>query len=329
MAIDLGTANSIVLVLGKGVVITEPTVVALDEETSKVLAVGNSAKEMLGKTPEGVLACRPLRDGVIADYAVTESLLKYLINKALGGARLFKPEVMVSVPSGVTSVESRAVLDACYFAGARSAHLIPEPLAAAIGAGLPVSEPSGNMVVNIGGGTSEVAIISLYGIVSQGSVRVAGNKIDEVIIQHLRRKFGLIIGEKTAEDVKISIGSAFPLENDPIFEVRGRDFVSGLPRTVPVTSAEICHAIQGPLSQIVSAIRSVLEQTPPELASDIVDRGFVLSGGTSQLRNLDSYLSQAISVPVHVADDPIFCVVKGIAAILENSHLYSKSMTKT
>lgn len=328
IAIDLGTANSVVYVIGKGIVLNEPTVVAVSEDDDRVVAVGNDAKEMLGRTPVGIAASRPLRDGVIADYAVTEAMLKYFITKSLGSSRLFRPEVMVSVPAGVTSVESRAVLDAAFAAGARNAFLIPEPLAAAIGTGLPVSEPSGNMVVNIGGGTSEIAVISLYGIVAYGSVRVAGNKIDEAIIQHIRRKYGLLIGDKTAEDIKKTIGSAFALHKEEFVEVKGRDSISGLPKTVPVGSTEISQAIQGPLAQIVTSIRSVLEQTPPELASDIIDKGFVLSGGSSQLRNIDVFISQATSVPTHVADEPLLCVVKGVAHAMENLDLFSKSLTK-
>ncbi len=328
IAIDLGTANSLVYVLGRGIVLNEPTVVAVSDDDGRVVAVGNDARDMLGKTPEGITACRPLRDGVIADYAVTEAMLRYFINKSIGGSRLFRPDVMVSVPAGVTSVEARAVLDAAYSAGAKSAYLIPEPLAAAIGTGLPISEPSGNMIVNIGGGTSEIAVISLYGLVAYGSIRVAGNKIDEAISQHIRRKHGLLVGDKTAEDVKKTIGSAYPLAKEETLEVRGRDFISGLPKTITVTSTEISQAIQSPLSQIVSAIRSVLEQTPPELSSDILDKGFVLSGGTSQLRNLDSFISQATSVPAHVADSPLLCVVKGIAIALDNLELYNKSLTK-
>jgi len=328
IAIDLGTANSLVYVIGKGIVLNEPTVVAVVAEDGRVVAVGNDAKEMLGKTPESIEASKPLRDGVIADYAVTEALLKYFINKSIGGSRLFKPEVMVSVPAGVTSVESRAVLEATYSAGARNAFLIPEPLAAAVGTGLPVSEPSGNMIVNIGGGTSEIAVVSLYGMVVHGSVRVAGNKMDEAIIQHIRRKFGLIIGDKTAEDVKKTIGSAFPLPKEEFMEVKGRDSISGLPKTIVVGSNEVCQAIQGPLSQIVLAIKSVLEQTPPELSSDIIDKGFVLSGGSSQLRNIDSFITHSTSVPTHVADEPLLCVVRGIAHVMENMDLFNKSLTK-
>lgn len=328
IAIDLGTANSVVYVSGRGVVINEPTVVAVTEDDGRVVAVGNDAKEMLGKTPGGYTASRPLRDGVIADYAVTEAMLKYFINKAIGGTRLFKPDVMVSVPAGVTSVEARAVLDAAYSAGAKSAYLVPEPLAAAVGAGLPVSEPSGNMVVNIGGGTSEIAVVSLYGMVVSGSIRVAGNKIDEAISQHIRRKFGLLIGDKTAEDVKKAIGSAFPLAKEEVMEVKGRDSISGLPKTIAINSTEISQAIQAPLSQIVSAVKNVLEQTPPELASDIIDKGFVLSGGSSLLRNLDSFISQQTAVPAHVADEPLLCVVRGISHALDNIYLFNKSVTK-
>ncbi len=328
IAIDLGTANSVVYVSGKGIVMNEPTVVAISEDDGRVVAVGNDARDMLGKTPEGISALRPLRDGVIADYGVTEALLKYFINKALGGSRLFKPDVIVSVPAGVTSVESRAVLDAAYSAGARYAYLVPEPLAAAIGTGLPVSEPSGNMIVNIGGGTTEIAVVSLYGMVTFGSVRVAGNKLDEAIGQHIRRKYGLLIGDKASEDVKKNMGSAFAISKEEFLEVKGRDSISGLPKTVIVNSTEISHCIQGPLSQIVSAIRGVLEQTPPELSSDIIDKGLVLSGGSSQLRNLDSFISQATAVPAHVADEPLLCVVRGAAFAMDNLDLFSKSVTK-
>lgn len=328
IAIDLGTANSVVYVSGKGIVMNEPTVVAISEDDGRVVAVGNDAKEMLGKTPEGISALRPLRDGVIADYGVTEALLKYFINKALGGSRLFKPDVIVSVPAGVTSVESRAVLDAAYSAGARYAYLVPEPLAAAIGTGLPVSEPSGNMIVNIGGGTTEIAVVSLYGMVTFGSVRVAGNKLDEAIGLHIRRKYGLLIGDKASEDVKKNVGSAFTIAKEEFLEVKGRDSISGLPKTIIVNSTEVSHCIQSPLSQIVSAIRGVLEQTPPELSSDIIDKGLVLSGGSSQLRNLDSFISQATAVPAHVADEPLLCVVRGAAFAMDNLDLFSKSVTK-
>ena len=328
IAIDLGTANSIVYISGKGIVLNEPTVVAMSVDDGNVIAVGLEAREMLGKTPENITALRPLRSGVIADYLVTEALLRYFINKAIGRSRIFKPEVMISVPVGVTSVEARAVLDAAYSAGARLAYLIPEPLAAAIGTGLPVSEPSGNMIVNIGGGTSEVAVISLYGIVVHGSVRVAGNDLDEAVAQHIRRKYNLIIGENTAEKVKMEIGAAFPLPKEITIEVKGRDSINGLPRTVSVSSSEIVQALAHPLSQIAVSVKSVLENTPPELASDIIDKGIVLSGGTAQLKNLDKYLSHFTGVPVHVADDPLFCVVRGIGSAVENLDLFSKSITR-
>ena len=328
IAIDLGTANSIVYVLGKGVVANEPTVVAVTIDDERVIAVGKEAREMMGKTPEGLTATRPLRSGVIADYLVTEALLKYLIDKAVGRARLFKPEVMVSIPAGATSVEARAVLDAAYSAGARLAYLIPEPLAAAIGTGLPISEPTGNMVVNIGGGTSEIAVVSLYGMVSHGSVRIGGNSLDEAIATHIRRKYNLLIGDNTSERVKIQIGAAFPLPKDEKMEVKGRDSVSGLPRTVSITSGEIVQALAQPLAQIAIGIKNVLEQTPPELASDIIDKGIVLTGGTSLLRNLDKYITHFTGVPAHVADDPLLCVVHGIAKVMENLEIFDKSIVK-
>lgn len=328
IAIDLGTANSVVYMLGKGVVANEPTVVAVTIDDEKIVAVGKEAREMLGKTPEGVTATRPLRNGVIADYAVTEALLKYLIDKAVGRSRLFRPEVMVSIPAGATSVEARAVLDAAYSAGARIAYLIPEPLAAAIGTGLPISEPSGNMVVNIGGGTSEIAVVSLYGMVSHGSVRIGGNSLDEAIATHIRRKYNLLIGDNTSENVKIKIGAAFPLPKDEKMEVKGRDSVSGLPRTVTITSGEIVQALAQPLGQIAIGIKNVLEQTPPELASDIIDKGIVLTGGTSLLRNLDKYITHFTGVPAHVADDPLLCVVRGIAKAMENLEIFDKSIVK-
>ncbi len=328
IAIDLGTANSLVYVIGKGLIANEPTVVAVTVEDEKVVAVGKEAKEMLGRTPEGITANRPLRSGVIADYQITEALLKYLIDKAVGRSRLFKPEVMVSIPAGATSVEARAVLDAAYSAGARVAYLIPEPLAAAIGTGLPISEATGNMIVNIGGGTSEIAVVSLYGMVSHGSARVGGNALDEAIATHVRRKYNLLIGDNTAEYVKMTIGAAFPLPKEEKLEVKGRDSVSGLPRTIVLTSGEVVQALSQPLSQIALAIKNVLEKTPPELASDIIDKGIVLTGGTSQLRNLDRYITHFTGVPAHVADDPLFCVLKGIAKALENVDMFNKSLMK-
>ncbi|OGY24454.1 MAG: rod shape-determining protein [Candidatus Woykebacteria bacterium RBG_13_40_7b] len=328
LGIDLGTANSLVYLEGKGVVLNEPTVVAITIEDGTVVAVGNEAKEMLGRTPEGVTASRPLRDGVIADYAVTEAMLRYFMEKVLGARRFFKPEVMICVPAGVTQVERRAVLDATMSAGAKTAYLIDEPLAASIGAKIPIALPSGNMIIDIGGGSTEAAVISLGGVVVHNSVRVAGNKIDEAITSYIRRKYNLIIGERTAEEIKINIGSATPLEESVTFEVRGRDSISGLPRVVEITSEEVTEAIQLPLKQIVDGIKLVLEQTPPELSSDIIDKGIVLSGGTALLKNLDKLFSQELGVPAQVADNPLLCVVQGTGVALENIDLYKRSITK-
>ena len=328
IAIDLGTANSLVYVFGKGIVLNEPTVVALTDDDEKIVAIGAVAREMLGKTPENLVASRPLKSGVIADYLVTETLLRYFVDKAIGRSRIFKPDIMVSVPAGATSVESRAVLDAAYSAGAKVAYLIPEPLAAAVGTGMPVSEPSGNMIVNIGGGTTEIAIVSLYGIVVHGSVRVGGHTLDEAISLYLRRKYNLLIGENTAEDVKIKIGAAYPLPKVKTLEVKGRDSVSGFPRTVTVTSGEIVECLSQPLSQIALAIKNVLEMTPPELASDIVDKGMTLSGGASLLQNLDKYITHFAGVPAHIADEPLFCVINGMAEILGRVDMYRKSVIK-
>lgn len=327
IAIDLGTANSLIYEVGRGIVLNEPTVVAVTVDEGKVVAVGKSAKEMLGRTPSNITASRPLREGVIADYAVTEALLKYFIDEICGSSRLIRPEVLVSVPAGVTSVEARAVLDATISAGARNAYLIPEPLAAAIGAEIPISEPRGNMIVNLGGGATEVAVISLGGIVVQGSVRVAGNRIDEAIADYLRREYNLTVGDQTAERVKIEIGSASPLEENAKREVKGRDSISGLPKVVEVTSHEITAAIAAPLSEIVSAIKLVLERTPPELASDVIDRGMVLSGGTALLRDLNKLLTQETGVAVHLADEPLFCVIKGCGEVLKNLGVFRKNLT--
>jgi len=326
IAIDLGTANSLVYEVGRGIVLNEPTVVAVTADSGKVVAVGGSAKEMLGRTPTDIKASRPMKDGVIADYAVTEALLKYFIDEVCGSSRLVRPEVMVSVPAGVTSVESRAVLDATIAAGARYAYLIPEPLAAAIGAGIPISAPFGNMIVNLGGGATEVAVISLGGIVVQGSVRVAGNRIDEAIAEHLRREHSITVGDQTAEAVKIEIGSAVPLKEEIRREVKGRDSVSGLPKVVEIGSHEVTTAIERPLSEIISTIRVVLERTPPELASDVIDRGMILSGGTALLRNLSKLLTQKTGVPVHTADDPLLCVIQGCGEISKNLDVFKKNL---
>lgn len=328
IAIDLGTANSLVYISGEGIVLNEPTVVALTIDDNKVVAVGSEAREMLGRTPVNIQASKPLRDGVIADYVITEAMLKYFISKVCGRSRLFKPEVMVSVPVGVTSVESRAVLDATLSAGAKEAFLIPEPLAAAIGAKLPIAEASGNMIFNAGGGTTEVAIISLGGIVVSESIRVAGNKIDEAIASYVRRKYNLIIGERTAEEAKMRIGSALPLGKELKMEVKGRDSLTGLPKILELTSTEISEAILSPLNAMVFAVKQVLEKTPPELSSDAIDKGMVLTGGTSLLRNLDKLLSSRIGIPAHVVEEPITCVVKGAGIAIENMDVFKKSVVK-
>ncbi len=328
IGIDLGTANSLVYLENQGVVLNEPTVVAVSTEENEVVAVGNEAREMLGRTPVGITASRPLRDGVIADYVVTEAMLRYFIDKVCGRSRLFKPEVMICVPAGVTSVERRAVLDATLSAGAKTAFLIDEPLAAAIGARIPIAAPSGNMIVDIGGGSTEAAVISLGGVVVHASARVAGNKIDEAIAQYIRRKYNLIIGERTAEDIKINIGSATLTDKLEKMEVRGRDSITGLPRTIEVTNREITEAIKNPLNQILDALKGVLEQTPPELAADIIDKGIVMSGGTSLLKNLDKFFTESTGVPCHVAEDALLCVVTGTGLALDNIDLYKKSISK-
>ncbi|OIP97389.1 rod shape-determining protein [candidate division WWE3 bacterium CG09_land_8_20_14_0_10_39_24] len=326
IAIDLGTANSLVYVSGKGVIINEPTVVAVSVGGGDVIAVGNSAKEMIGRTPEGILPFRPLKDGVIADYSITEAMLKYFLNKALGRVRFMGPTILIAVPAGVSSVESRAVIESAFGAGAKTAFLMPEPLAASIGAGLPISAASGNMIVNSGGGTTEIAIVSLGGLVVHGSVRVAGNKIDEAIASYIRRKYGLIIGDKTAEQLKIKIGSALMLEKEIKAEVKGRDFVEGLPKTLVVTSSEITAAIEPTLKQIAQAIKEVLSRTPPELSADVLDKGIVMSGGTALLKNFDKYITKATGIPAHIADSPLFCVIKGLGTAVENLGVFEKAL---
>jgi len=328
LGIDLGTANSLVWEVGKGLILNEPTVVAISVEDQKVLAVGKEAKLMLGRTPEFIFACRPMRDGVIADYETTEAMLRYFIQKVCGKFFFFKPEIMICVPAGVTQVEQRAVLDATMSAGARVAYLIDEPLAAAIGARVPVSEPSGNMIVDMGGGSTEAAVISLGGVVTHKSLRVAGNKIDDAIAVYLRKKHGILIGEQTAEEIKIKLGSAVVSKKKKSMEVKGRDSIYGLPKVVEVTNDEITEAISGPLKQILAVIKGVLEETPPELVSDIVDKGIVLSGGTSLLRNLDRFLSDNIDVAFHRVEEPMLSVVKGTALALENLELYQRAIRK-
>lgn len=327
LGIDLGTANSLVYLAGEGVVLNEPTVVAVALDDNHIVAVGNEAKEMLGRTPGNIMATRPLRDGVIADYLVTEAMLRYFIQKVAGKSFFFKPEVMICVPAGVTQVERRAVLDATLAAGAKVAYLIEEPLAAAIGAKIPIAQASGNMIVDIGGGSTEVAVISLGGIVVNKSARVAGNKLDEAIAHYIKRKHNLIIGERMAEEVKITLGSAIPTAREHKMEVRGRDAASGLPRMIEITAKEVTEAILPILNQIISAVKEVLEQTPPELGADIIDKGIVLAGGTSQLKQFDTLMTKMTGVPCHVAEDPLLCVVRGTGVALENIALYKRSIS--
>jgi rod shape-determining protein MreB len=332
IGIDLGTANTLVYVAGEGVVLNEPTVVAVTAEDNRVVAVGKEAKEMLGRTPGNIVALRPLKDGVIADYTITEAMLSYFIDKACGKSRFFKPEVMVCIPSGVTQVERRAVLDATMAAGAKIAYLIEEPLAAAIGARIPIAQAAGHMVVDIGGGSTECAVISLGGVVVHSSVRVGGNKVDEAIANYTKKKFNLLIGERTAEAIKIEIANAL-IEDSAAsqrskMEIRGRDTVTGLPRTIELNEVQINEAIQPVLLDIVSAIKGVLEQAPPELASDIIDKGVVMSGGTSLLKNLDKLMTKLTGVPCHVAEDSLLCVVRGTGVALENIELYKRSISK-
>ncbi len=327
IAIDLGTANTLVWVAGVGLVTNEPTVVALSAETNKVVAVGTEAKKMLGRTPESLIAMRPMRDGVIADYQVTKSMLEFFINKVCGRVFLFKPEVMICVPAGCTQVERRAALDATVGGGAGHAYLIDEPLAAAIGAGIPVSAPSGHMIVDIGGGTSEAAVVSLGGVVIHKSVRSGGNKIDESIQSFLKKKYNLIVGDQTAEEIKIKIGSAIILPKLEKMEISGRDLVFGLPKSVVITSNDITEAIEPVLMQIVGSVKSVLEDTPPELAADIIDKGIVMSGGSSMLRNFDKLMTGETGVPAHVAEDALYCVVKGTGIVLENIDLWKRNIT--
>lgn len=327
LGIDLGTANSLVWLSGKGIVLNEPTVVAVGVEDGRLIAVGNEAKNMLGKTPGSIEAVRPLRDGVIADYVITEALLHFFIQKICGRGWFFKPEVMICVPGGVTQVEKRAVLDATLSAGARVAYLIDEALAAAIGAKISIASASGNMIVDMGGGASEAAVISLGGVVVHKSIRVAGNRIDEAITTYLKKKHNIIIGEQTAEEVKIKIGSALLLTKEETMDIKGRDSILGLPKLVTINSTDVTTAIKPVLVQIVNAIKAVLEETPPELSSDIIDKGIVLSGGTSLLRNLDRLMTQELGVPCHVVDEPLLCVVKGTGIALENIDLYKRSIT--
>lgn len=329
IAIDLGTTTVLVYVPGRGIVINEPSVVAISQIDKKVLAVGKEAKDMLGRTPETIVAARPLKDGVIADYKTTEAMLRYFINKALGGVRLFRPEVMVAVPGGITSTERRAVIDATINAGARAAYIIKEPIVAAIGADIPIGSASGHLIIDIGGGTAEIAIISLGGIVASRSVRIGGNRFDASIVEYIRRKYNLAIGERTAEEAKIEVGSAMFLDKKLSTEIRGRDMVSGLPRTLAITSDDVTEAIQDELEGLIAAVKDVLYDSPPELSADIMNKGMVLSGGSSQLRNLDQLFTKATGVAAFVADEPYLCVVKGTGIALENLESYKRSILAT
>lgn len=329
IGIDLGTTYTLVYLPKRGIVINEPSVVAVSMVDRKVLAVGNEAKDMLGRTPDTIIALKPLKDGVIADYRTTEAMLRYFINKATGGIKLFRPEVMVAVPAGISSTERRAVIDATIAAGAKAAYIIKEPVAAAIGADIPIGSASGHMIIDIGGGTSEMAVISLGGIVTSTSVRVGGNKFDAAILEFIRRKYNLAIGERTSEDIKINIGSALYLEDKLTMEVRGRDLVTGLPRTISVKSDDVTEAIQNELEAIVNAAKRVLHDTPPELAADIMDKGIVLSGGSSLLRNIDQLVSRTTGVPAYVADESLLCVAKGTGIALDNLDSYKRSILAT
>jgi len=326
VAIDLGTANTVIYIKGKGIVSSEPTVVAIQRDSGgakKILAIGQEAKEMLGKTPGNIIAIKPMKDGVIADYEVTEAMLRYFIQKVHNRKSFVRPRVVISIPSGITPVERRAVKESAESAGARAVYMIEEPMAAAIGAGLPITEPVGNMIVDIGGGTTEVAVISLSGIVYCQSVRVAGNKMDEAIIQYIRRKYSLLIGERTAELIKINLGTAYPEPQDQLrkMTIKGRDLIDGIPKTLEINSEEIREALSEPVNAIVEAVKVALERTPPELASDIVDRGIVLAGGGALLRNLDVLLREQTGLPIIIADDPLFCVVRGSGSVLDKLDL--------
>lgn len=326
IGIDLGTTNSLVFVPGRGVILNEPTVVAVSTIERRVVAVGREAKEMLGRTPETIVAHRPMRDGVIADYRVVEAMLRYFLQRGGGAFRFFRPEVMVSVPAGITSTERRAVIEATRRAGAREAYVVKEPILAAIGAGLPIHASTGSMIVNIGGGTSEVAVLSLGGIVSAASVRVAGNRLDEAIADVIKRTYNVAIGERTAEEVKIAIGSAIPTPENPSMEVRGRDLAGGLPKTITIRANEVTEAMSDPLREIIRAVKQVLRDTPPELAADVIENGMVISGGTALLRNIDRLLEQATGVPARVAEEPLLCVARGAGAALESLDYFKRSL---
>ena len=326
IGIDLGTCNSVVFVPKKGVVLQEPSVVAVTLSENRILAVGKDAKDMIGRTPDTLRVYRPLREGVIADYRVTQAMLKYFVDKTLGYFKFLKPEMLIGVPAGITSTERRAVIEAGTAAGAKAVYLAKEPILAAIGAGIPISSCSGHLIVDIGGGTSEVAVISLGGIVCSHSVRTAGDKLDMAIADYIMKKYNLAIGEQTAEEIKIKIGTALPEKDGKFLEIRGRDLILGLPRTIKISSNEVCEAISDVLTEITQVVKMVLRDTPPELAADIMDKGMVLAGGGSLLRNIDERISQATGVPCFLAEDPILCVAKGTGVVLENLEVYKKSI---
>ena len=326
IGIDLGTCNSLVFLPGKGVVLQEPSVVAVALAENKILAVGETAKEMTGRTPDTIRVYRPLKDGVIADFRVTQAMIRYFIDKVLGFWRFLKPELMIGVPSGITSTERRAVIEAGINAGAKAVYVAKEPILAAIGAGIPINSCSGNMVVNIGGGTSEVAIISLGGIVTSHSVRVAGDEMDLAIAECIKKKYNLAVGEQTVEEIKIKIGTALPEKEEKTIEIRGRDLILGLPKNIKISSNEVAEAISDPLSEIIQAIKLVLRDTPPELSADIMDKGMVLSGGGALLRNLPELIAQSTGVPCILAEEPMLCVAKGTGVVLENLEVYKRSI---
>lgn len=326
IGIDLGTANTLVFIPGKGIVLNEPSVVAVNEQDNRIMAVGLEAKQMIGRTPDNIIAYRPMKDGVIADYRITEAMIRYYMSKALGKWNILKPDVMVSVPAGVSSTERRAVIEATIKAGARNAYVVKEPILAAIGAGIPIHEARGHMVVDIGGGTTDVAVISLGGIVASTSVKCAGNKIDHAIADYIKKTFNLAIGDRTAEEVKIRIGSAVPMDDELVLVIKGRDYVTGLPRTAQVTTNEVVKAIDRELREIVRAIKDVLQETPPELSADIIDQGIIMTGGSSQLRNFPELVLRRTGVNAVLAEDALYCVAKGTGIALEHLDTYKKSI---
>ena len=326
IGIDLGTCNSVVFVPGRGVVVQEPSVVAVDVLENKILAVGTEAKKMIGRTPDTLKVYRPLREGVIADYRITQAMLKYFIDKAIPGFRFFKPELMIGVPAGITSTERRAVIEAALYSGAKAAFVAKEPILAAIGAGIPINSCSGHMIIDIGGGTSEIAVISLGGIVACRSIRVGGDKMDLAISDYIKKKYNLAIGDQTSEEIKIKIGTALPEKKERILEVRGRDLIQGLPRLIKISSNEVCEAISDTLEEIIKVVKAVLKDTPPELSADIMDKGMVVCGGGSMIDNVDKLIAQSTGVPCFRADEPMLCVAKGTGVVLENLDIYKKSV---